>query len=199
MIGPGNQIKELVRWALAESYKSLRLSALDICVSGTGSKVNFWRVRPSPGAKFLVGDSSLIRTDVVFELPGAEVNIGNRTFIGRGLFSIAQKLEIGDDVMLAWGVTITDHNSHSLQFSVRRDDVVNVLKGVKFWDGIKIAPVKISDKAWIGFGSSILKGVTIGEGAVVAANSVVTQDVEPWTIVGGNPAKLIRKLTSDER
>jgi galactoside O-acetyltransferase len=59
---------------------------------------------------------------------------------------------------------------------------------------VKILPVLISDKVWVGFGASILKGVRIGEGAVIAANSVVTRDVRPYTVVAGNPAKTIREI-----
>lgn len=58
----------------------------------------------------------------------------------------------------------------------------------KDWSTVKSAPIKICDKAWIGFNAIILKGVTIGEGAVVGAGAVVTHDVPPWTIVAGNPA-----------
>jgi galactoside O-acetyltransferase len=60
-------------------------------------------------------------------------------------------------------------------------------------------PVKIEDKVWIGFNSIILKGVTVGEGAIVGAGSVVTKDVPPYTIVAGNPARIIRELTPEER
>ena len=55
------------------------------------------------------------------------------------------------------------------------------------------APITICDGVWIGARAIILPGVTIGEGAVVAAGAVVTKDVEPWTVVGGNPAKFIKK------
>ncbi len=55
------------------------------------------------------------------------------------------------------------------------------------------APITICDGVWIGARAIILPGVTIGEGAVVAAGSVVTKDVEPWTVVGGNPAKFIKR------
>ncbi len=55
------------------------------------------------------------------------------------------------------------------------------------------SPIVIKDNVWIATGACIGKGVTIGEGAVVAARSMVIKDVEPWTIVGGNPAKFIKK------
>ncbi|MBQ8246439.1 MAG: hypothetical protein IJZ42_04845 [Lachnospiraceae bacterium] len=64
----------------------------------------------------------------------------------------------------------------------------------KDWSVVKSAPIHIEDKVWIGTGCKILKGVTIGEGAVVAAGSVVVKDVEAWTMVGGNPAVVIKKL-----
>ena len=60
-------------------------------------------------------------------------------------------------------------------------------------------PVRIGDKAWLGLRVIILKGVEIGEGAVVAAGSVVTKDVPSWTIAAGNPAKVIREIPIEER
>ena len=60
------------------------------------------------------------------------------------------------------------------------------------------APITICDGVWIGARAIVLPGVTIGEGAVVAAGAVVTQDVEPWTVVGGNPAKFIKKRVLKE-
>jgi acetyltransferase-like isoleucine patch superfamily enzyme len=54
-------------------------------------------------------------------------------------------------------------------------------------------PITVEDNVWIATGAMILPGVTIGEGAVVAAGAVVTKDVEPWTVVGGNPARFIKK------
>lgn len=56
-----------------------------------------------------------------------------------------------------------------------------------------VEPITIGDNAWIATGAIVLPGITIGEGAVVAAGSVVAKDVEPWTVVGGNPAKVIKK------
>ncbi len=62
-----------------------------------------------------------------------------------------------------------------------------------------MSPVHVGDKSWIGFNSIVLKGVTIGEGAVVGAGSVVTKDVSAWTVVAGNPARVIREIPEDER
>jgi acetyltransferase-like isoleucine patch superfamily enzyme len=56
------------------------------------------------------------------------------------------------------------------------------------------APVVIEDDAWIGFKAIILKGVSVGRGAIVASGAVVTKDVEPWTVVAGNPAQVIKIL-----
>jgi acetyltransferase-like isoleucine patch superfamily enzyme len=59
-------------------------------------------------------------------------------------------------------------------------------------------PFHMARAAWIGFDCCVLPGVTIGEGAVVGARSVVTDDVEPFAIVAGNPARLVRRLTAEE-
>jgi acetyltransferase-like isoleucine patch superfamily enzyme/SAM-dependent methyltransferase len=131
---------------------------------------------------------------VSFDRPGAHVRIGNRTFIGRSMLVAAEGIEVGDDVLVAWGCTFADHDSHSLDFEERRSDVENWLVGKKDWTHVRRSPVKIGDKAWIGFNTIVLKGVEIGEGAVVAAGSVVTKDVAPWTLVAGNPAKFVKDL-----
>jgi acetyltransferase-like isoleucine patch superfamily enzyme len=59
--------------------------------------------------------------------------------------------------------------------------------------GLRVKPVIVGNDVWVGAGSFILRGVTIGDGAVVAANSVVTEDVPPYTIVAGSPARAIKK------
>ncbi|WP_229711318.1 acyltransferase [Pectinatus frisingensis] len=64
----------------------------------------------------------------------------------------------------------------------------------KTWDDVKTSPIKICDKVWIGFDAVVLKGVTIGEGAVIAAKAVVTHDVPPYVVVAGNPAVVVKRL-----
>jgi acetyltransferase-like isoleucine patch superfamily enzyme len=111
----------------------------------------------------------------------------------------AEKIEIGDDVLIAWGCTLVDHNSHSIRFSERSKDVRDWIKGEKDWKNVVVSPILIGNKVWIGFGAIILKGVTIGEGAIIGSGSVVTKDVPAWAIVAGNPAKIIRELSESER
>lgn len=147
-----------------------------------------------------VGEGSLISGRIVFERDHAILSIGTRTFLGGGtLLDVSDRIAIGDDVLIAWGTTIVDHNSHSISFSKRKNDVLDWQCANKDWSNVPIAPVKIEDKVWIGFNSIILKGVTIGQGAVIGAGSVVTKDVAPWTIVAGNPARLIREIPQEER
>lgn len=150
-----------------------------------------------------VGEQCVINGSVTFESPTGLVEIGDRTYIGSGTSIMSRNsVKIGNDVTVAWGVTIYDHDSHSFDWRQRAKMVEHFFRtygstecfsGID-WDGVSSAPISIADRVWIGFDAVILKGVTIGEGAVVAARSVVTRDVEPYTIVAGVPAKVVRRL-----
>lgn len=142
-----------------------------------------------------VGAGSNIEGTVVLERSSASVVIGDRTHIGGGtLLDVATSIRIGSDVLISFGVMIVDHDSHSLDFAMRRDDVRLWMAGQKNWTHVPMRSVTIGDCAWVGAKSTVLKGVSLGEGAVVAASAVVTRDVPPWTLVGGNPARVIREL-----
>ncbi len=144
-------------------------------------------------ARVTIGALTECNAVFCFDRPEAEITIGERCFLGNSTIVSAGRVSIGDDVMLSWGITIVDHDSHSLEFMNRANDVVEWREGRKSWEHVSISPVTIQNKAWIGFGATILKGVTVGEGAIVGASAVVTRDVLPWSIVAGNPAKLIRQ------
>lgn len=150
-----------------------------------------------------IGENSLVDGDFIFETEQGYVEIGNRCHIGgSSQFISRNSIIIEDDVIIGWDCLFYDHNSHSTIWEERKNDVINEINGLqttgnsltnKNWDVVKDAPIHICSKAWIGMGVTILKGVTIGEGAVVAAKSVVVRDVEPYTVVGGNPATVIKK------
>jgi acetyltransferase-like isoleucine patch superfamily enzyme len=164
--------------------------------------------QPQEGKVYLsIGNDSVINGSFIFEIQQGKITIGNRTFIGGGMFICIEEIEIGNDVMFSWGCTVADNNSHSHIWQERKNDVVEWKRGIdenkigayKDWTHVKKAKIIIKDKVWIGFNSIILKGVTIGEGAIVGAGSVVTKDVPAWTIVAGNPAKIIRTIPENER
>ncbi|WP_283809301.1 acyltransferase [Bradyrhizobium sp. LMTR 3] len=162
---------------------------------GQGTTLALRRIRRISGNRLKVGDKSIIHADITFEENGGSITIGSRTFVGRSSLICYRSINIGDDVIMSWGITVVDHDSHSLEWVWRKDDVCAWAYGRKNWDHIAHAPVTICDKAWIGFNVSILKGVTVGEGAVIGACSVVTRDVPAYSVAVGNPARVVRVLS----
>ena len=178
-------------------YKPIRYMTINLNV-GRNSSVAWSKLKAKNG-NLTIGDNCIVQSRISFDSPYAKVKIGNGSYIGSSHLVCHTKIDIGSDVIISWGVTIFDHDSHSLSMTVRKKDVAQWMNGVKDWSDISIAPVYIESGVWIGYGSTILKGVRIGAGSVVAAKSVVTRDVPPNSLVAGNPAKIIRKLTANEK
>jgi len=155
-----------------------------------------------------IGNDCMIGGLFTFESESGNVILGNRVYLAGGNVICTNRIEIEDEVFISWGVCFFDNDSHSLDYRDRINDMSNHLKDwrenkdnfnfSKDWTNVKSAPIRVCKYAWIGMEVKILKGVTIGEGAIVGAGSVVTKDVEPWTVVGGNPARLIKKLNKQE-
>lgn len=150
-----------------------------------------------PESLLYIAKDTIVHAKIYFEKASSSISIGERTYIGKSTLICAENIVIGNDVMISWGCTIVDHDSHSLKWEERSNDVMNWIEGKKDWSIVESAPVYIENKAWLGFNVTVLKGITIGEGAVVAACSVVTKDVLPYTLVAGNPAKAIRILKEE--
>lgn len=155
-----------------------------------------------------IGDDCILGNQVIFESDRGKVTIGNRVFINAGTQIISRSMvEIGNDVTIAWGCVIYDHDSHSQSYINRIEDQRRQLQDFpsgnmvahKNWRTVATAPISIRDYAWLGFGVVVLKGVTIGEGAIVGARAVVTRDVPAWTIAAGNPARVVKKIPPDLR
>lgn len=171
----------------------------DIEISGTASIGAYRRISLKHGSRLKIGDNSIIQGSIITEHPEAEVIIGSRTFIGGSRVISASKIIIGDDVLISWGCTIVDHDSHSISWSKRSSDVLDWAEKQKNWHHVTRGLIHIQNKVWIGANVIVLKNTTVGEGAVIGTGSVVTKNVPAWTVVGGNPAKVIRSIPDDER
>jgi len=127
----------------------------------------------------LQGHNKIYR-DTHFQGSGT-ITFGTRSFCGLFcIFGVNDRIDIGADVLIADSVTVRD-----------TDHIFADVDTTIISQGIEVRPVVIEDDVWIGHGATVLKGVRIGRGAVVAAGAVVTRDVEPYSVVGGVPARVI--------
>jgi acetyltransferase-like isoleucine patch superfamily enzyme len=177
-----------VKWLFRSAYRWLSGRVyLRKCYS-VGSRVSVrGRVRVDANGTICVGNdvrihSHLCRTQLSTG-PGAQLAIGDETFINHGVaLSARQSVTIGKRCQIAPHVTVLDSDYHGVD---DRDG------------GEKCAPVSIADDVWLGTRAIVLRGVSIGKGSVVAAGAVVTKDVPPNTLVGGVPAKELRKISEN--
>lgn len=123
-------------------------------------------VHMSPGTNVVIG-------------PGATLRIAGSVFFSGGTVLCSGLIEIGEATGIAWDVNISDSDMHPV-----------VVDGEPM---PHCQPIRIGDHVWVGNGVRILKGVTVGDGAILAAGAIVTKDVEPRTLVGGVPARVLRK------
>jgi acetyltransferase-like isoleucine patch superfamily enzyme len=163
---------------------------------------------PREDVALQIGDRCILQNHFIFESPGGKITVGDGVFINSGTKVISRSsIEIGNAVTIAWGCVIYDHDSHSMSYLDRiadqdqslHDAAVGNLVANKDWSRVVTAPIRICDFVWLGFDVVVLKGVTIGEGAVVGARAVVTRDVPPWTIVVGNPARVAKEIPPELR
>lgn len=120
-----------------------------------------------------------------YSKPKSEIIIGDNVGISGSTINATKLVKIGNNVLIGSGCLISDTDSHPIHWEDRLSNN----------DGkIKSSPITIEDNAFIGARSIILKGITIGAGAVIGAGSVVTQNVPPFTIACGNPAKIIKNI-----
>lgn len=133
--------------------------------------------------------------------PVSIVKVGKSTYGSLNVYSYNngkdEKLEIGDFVSIANEVKFILGGNHNLNAPFTYP-IKTFLLNKLYEDSFSKGPIIVEDEVWIGFGAIIMSGVTIAKGAVVAAGSIVTKDVPPYAIVGGNPAKLIKYRFSAE-
>ena len=192
-------IKGLIR-KTAGKITDWSCKAYSICDSGTyftmSAAVGNY---PRDKSKVKIGKDSLIEGKLVVLKYGGEIIVGDNVYIGlnSNIWSGEQVL-IGNNILISHNVNIIDTNSHEIDHIERAERFRSIVKYGQPKDKASIITSKITigDYVWISFGATVLKGVSIGEGAIIAANAVVTKDVAPFTMVAGNPAKVVKQLDS---
>ena len=148
-----------------------------------------------------VGGHTLIAGELLVFAHGGHISVGEWCYIGEGARIWSSDLvNIGDRVLISHNVNIFDSMTHPLNARERHAHFKAILlTGHPMDTNLGERPVIIGNDVWVGANSCILRGVTVGEGAIVGAGAVVIHDVTPYTIVAGNPARVIRELDPDER
>jgi acetyltransferase-like isoleucine patch superfamily enzyme len=133
------------------------------------------------GSRLVTGDGVLLASGVQVNVaPGAEVRIGDRTHVNpNSRILAAEAISIGADCAISWSVEVMDFDAHAMQ---REGESVP-----------GAAPIAIGDRVWVGARATILKGVEIGDGAVIGAGAVVTRSVPPRALAVGSPARVVRE------
>jgi acetyltransferase-like isoleucine patch superfamily enzyme len=166
---------------------------------GENTKITGRIEKRDPGSIVVIGKNCLIEGHLVTEIASSRIDIADNVFVGGGsTFECVEHISIGEDVMVSYQCLLMDSDNHSTSYSKRKNDLSNFQNKKHDWGKAKSAPIKLEKGSWIGARSIITKGVTIGEGSVVGAGSVVTKSVPAWTIVAGNPAKVIRQIPENE-
>lgn len=143
-----------------------------------------------------VGAGSIVRGELLRFAHGGSISIGKSCYIGEGtrIWS-GCSITIGNHVLIAHNVSIFDNLTHPIDWTERRVHFAAISTvGHPSVVNLGDKPVVIGNDVWIGANALILRGVTIGDRAIIAAGAVVTKDVSPDKIVAGNPAAEIRTL-----
>jgi acetyltransferase-like isoleucine patch superfamily enzyme len=145
----------------------------------------------------VIGQNVHIRGELLVFKHGGKILIGDNVYVGdQTRIWSGEEVVIGNNVLISHNVNISDTSAHELDSIERAAGFRSIITSGHPSDkgSVTTAPVIIEDYAWINPYCMILKGVRIGEGAVVGAGSIVVKDVPAYTLVAGNPAKIIRAI-----
>lgn len=143
-----------------------------------------------------IGMRTMVRGELFVFAHGGRIEIGNDCYIGeQSRIWSGANIKIGDNVLISHLVSVMDNLTHPIDPRERHKQVRAIYEqGHPREIDLDDRPVEICNNAWIGAHSLVMRGVRIGECAIVAAGAVVTKDVPPHAVVAGNPARVIRML-----
>jgi acetyltransferase-like isoleucine patch superfamily enzyme len=161
---------------------------------------HLFRSQRPGGVQYGRGASTYLGT--MFDVgPHGRVKLGECALVHGARIICDAEISIGDYALISWNVILMDNYRLSANPLERRKELelVSARSSRFLAAGIQARPIRIERNVWIGFDACVLPGVTIGEGSIVGAKSVVIENVPAFTIVGGNPARVIRELDREER
>jgi serine acetyltransferase len=148
-----------------------------------------------------LGEGSTVYLGTMFDVgPKGRVSIGRCALVHGAWIICDAAVEIGDYALISWNVVLMDTYRAAKDPAARRHELRQVPGSPRrrLEAAAPARPIRIGRNVWIGFDCCVLPGVSIGQGSVVGARSVVVEDVPPFTLVAGNPARRIRAIENDE-
>ena len=154
-----------------------------------------YRSRQPLGLRIGRGASTYLGT--MFDAgPQARIQVGEFTLIHGARLICDAEIVIGAYTLISWNVVLMDSYRVPFDAAQRRAELERVAyrRPRAFEADVFARPVHVGSNVWIGFDACVLPGVTIGDGAVIGARSVVTEDVPAYAVVAGNPAQVVRQI-----
>lgn len=193
-INANKKLKKLVHWSIMIPKQARPRLWVKWFVNpfihkkGKGAKVRpRTRMDVVPWNKFELGSDSTIEDFSAINNGVGDVIIGDRTRIGLSN-TIIGPVKIGNDIRLAQNITVSglNHDYEDVSMPIHEQ-------------GVSTAPIIIEDSTWLGANVVVVAGVTIGKHCVVAAGSIVTKDIPPYSVAVGNPARVIKQYNEETK
>lgn len=165
------------------------------------STYSFLSYRSQAPTGVRMGRGASVYVGTMFDVgPKGVVSIGEYSLLNSARIICDREISIGNYVLISWNVLLVDSYRLSQDSATRRDELRRVpfRPNRQLDSGVEARPIRIESNVWIGFDACVLPGVVIGEGSIVGARSVVAEDVPAYTIVAGNPARVVRKIEALE-
>ncbi len=172
----------------------------DTAYCETTFSFQFFRSTQPCAVRYGRGASTYLGT--MFDVgPRGRVTLGDYALVHGARIICDAEVSIGDYALISWNVVLMDTYRVPMNAVARRAELEQVPTRAPriAHAGVEAKPIRIERNVWIGFDACVLPGVTVGEGSIVGARSVVTESVPPYTVVAGNPARVIRALSPEER
>jgi len=162
---------------------------------------SFELFRSSEPDALRIGRGASIYLGVMFDFGlAARARVGDYTLMNGSRLICDASIEIGDHCLISWNTVFMDTYRVPVEPALRRPQLEAATQRAPRSVGADVParPIRIGNNVWIGFDSCVLPGVTIADGSIVGARSVVVEDVPPYTVVAGNPARVIRLIEPGE-